>query len=128
MKDMAENIDMILDGKRNNHKFLRNTHGGITKLKDPLKRLATVGNPSTEIAASAASSSNAKELDQLGFLFDTDRRRKCINWGFLLDVGKRRKFISWGFLLHVDRRRNSISWGACWLDEDERISKGPLDV
>ncbi|KAH0458381.1 hypothetical protein IEQ34_013696 [Dendrobium chrysotoxum] len=38
MKDIAENIYLILHGKRNNQKFLGRTHGGIAKVKDPLKR------------------------------------------------------------------------------------------
>ncbi|KAH0434921.1 hypothetical protein IEQ34_026730 [Dendrobium chrysotoxum] len=37
MKDMSKNIDLILDGKRNNHKFLSNAQDEITKLNDPQK-------------------------------------------------------------------------------------------
>ncbi|KAH0452466.1 hypothetical protein IEQ34_019765 [Dendrobium chrysotoxum] len=37
-EDMAENIDLILDGKIKKHKFIGNTLGDSTKLKDPLKR------------------------------------------------------------------------------------------
>ncbi|KAH0466963.1 hypothetical protein IEQ34_004201 [Dendrobium chrysotoxum] len=35
--DMAENVDTIHDGKKNNHKLLSNTQCGITKLKNPPK-------------------------------------------------------------------------------------------
>ncbi|KAH0457743.1 hypothetical protein IEQ34_013058 [Dendrobium chrysotoxum] len=37
MKDIAENINLILDGKRNNYKFLGNIQGDIVKFKDPIK-------------------------------------------------------------------------------------------
>ncbi|KAL0904396.1 hypothetical protein M5K25_026499 [Dendrobium thyrsiflorum] len=38
MKDMSENIDLILNGKRKNHKFPREiSQGGIAKVKDPIK-------------------------------------------------------------------------------------------
>ncbi|KAH0469114.1 hypothetical protein IEQ34_002346 [Dendrobium chrysotoxum] len=37
MKDVTENIDLILDSKRKNNKFVGNTQGRFAKLKDLLK-------------------------------------------------------------------------------------------
>ncbi|KAH0452823.1 hypothetical protein IEQ34_017147 [Dendrobium chrysotoxum] len=37
MTGMAKNVELILNGKRKNLKFIGNTQGGFEKLKNPLK-------------------------------------------------------------------------------------------